>query len=73
VVVRDAAMRLFTLWPSALGVERLWSGARRTLTDTRESMSFSRLVELLLVKLDAGLLNDNALMERLGLHGSAVL
>jgi hypothetical protein len=71
--LRCIAMRLFTLWPSALGVERLWYGARRALTDTRESMSLSRLVEPLLVKMDAALLNDNAFTERLGLHGSAGL
>jgi hypothetical protein len=70
VVLREAAMRLFTLL--ALGVERLWSGARRTLTDTRRSMSSARLVELLLVKMNAALLNDDFLLERLGVHGSAV-
>jgi hypothetical protein len=32
VVLREAAMRLFTLSASALGVQRLWSEARRTLT-----------------------------------------
>jgi hypothetical protein len=72
VVLRDAAMRLFTLLASALGVERLWSGARSTLTDTRPSMSSTRLVELLLVKMNAGVLNDDAMLERLGVHGSAV-
>jgi hypothetical protein len=42
VVLREAAMHLFTLLASALEVERLWSGARRTLTDTRRSMSSAR-------------------------------
>jgi hypothetical protein len=72
VVLRDAAMRLFTLLASALGVERLWSGARSTLTDTRRSMSSTRLVELLLVKMNAGVLNDDAMLECLGVHGSVV-
>jgi hypothetical protein len=35
----DAAMRLFTLLALVLGVERLWSGARRTLTDKLRSMA----------------------------------
>jgi hypothetical protein len=72
VVLRAAAMRLFTLLALALGVERLWSGARSTLTDTRRSMSSTRLVELLPLKMNAGLLNDDAMLERLGVHGSAV-
>jgi hypothetical protein len=45
---------------------------RSTLTDTRRSMSFTRQVELLLVKMNAGVLNDDAMLERLGVHGSAV-
>jgi hypothetical protein len=75
MVLRDAAMRLFALLASALGVETLWSGARSTLTDTRRSMSSKRLVELLVVKMhhmNASLLNDDAVLERLGVHGSAV-
>jgi hypothetical protein len=72
VVLRDAAMRLFALLASALGVERLWSGARRILTDTRQSMASTRLVELLLVMMNARLLNDDAMLECLGVRGSAV-
>jgi hypothetical protein len=72
LVLRDAAVRLFALLASALGVERLLSGARRTPTDTRRSMSSKRLVELQLMKINASHLNDDAVLERLGVHGSAV-
>jgi hypothetical protein len=65
-------MHFFALLAWELEVERLWSGARRTLTDTSRSMSFAHLVEQLLVKMNAGFLNDDALMEHLGVHGSAV-
>jgi hypothetical protein len=73
VLLREAAKRLFTLLASELGVERLWSGARRTLTDTRWSMTSARLVQLLLVLMNPNLINDQALLERLGVQGSASL
>jgi hypothetical protein len=73
VLLSEAAMRLFTLVALALGVERLWSGARRTLTDTRWSMTSARLVQLLLVLMNPNLINDQALFERLGVQGSAAL
>jgi hypothetical protein len=57
-------MRLFTLQASALDVERLWSGARRTLTDTRQSITSTRLVKLLLFMMNGSLLND-AMLEQL--------
>jgi hypothetical protein len=73
LLLREAAMRLFTLVASALGVKRLWSGARRTLTDTRRSMTSARLAQLLLVVMNPNLINDQALFERLGVEGSASL
>jgi hypothetical protein len=72
VVLRGAAMRLFTLVASGFGVESMWSGARRTLTDTREAMTSTRLVELLLMMINARLLNDDAMLEHLGVRGSVV-
>jgi hypothetical protein len=73
VLLSEAAMRLFTLVASALGVERLWSGARRTLTDTRRSMTSAHVVQLLLVLMNLSLTNDQALFDRLGVQGSASL
>jgi hypothetical protein len=72
VLLQDAAMRFFTLLASALGVERLWSGARRTLKDIRRSMASTWLVELLLVMMNGSLLNDAMLEQSLVVRGSAL-
>jgi hypothetical protein len=66
-------MRLcgFVRW-LRLGVERLWSGARRTLSDTIPLMTLARLIQLLLVLMNLNLINDQALFERLGVQGSAM-
>jgi hypothetical protein len=43
------------------------------LADTPQSMTSARLVQLLLVLMDPNLINDQALIERLGVQGSASL
>jgi hypothetical protein len=68
LLLRIPALRLLCGKAAALGVERLWSAARLTLTDNRRSMLSARLMQLLQVKLNVHLLNDSALLETLGAH-----
>jgi hypothetical protein len=48
---------------AALGVERLWSAARITLTDNRKLIKTARLMQLLQLKLNMGLLEDSAFLD----------
>jgi hypothetical protein len=66
LLLRIPASRVLSGKAAALGVERLWSAARLTLTDNRRSMLSARLMQLLQVKLNVNLLNDSALLETLG-------
>ena len=50
---------------AALGVERLWSAARVTLTNNRRSMLTSRLMQLLKCKLNVRLLDDTVFLDSL--------
>ena len=43
---------------SSSGLQRLWSCARATLTDNRRSMASQRLMELMQVKMNSQLLED---------------
>jgi hypothetical protein len=61
VLLREAAMRLFALVASALGMEWLWAGAHKALTDTRRSMISANLIQQLLVLMSPNLINDQAL------------
>jgi hypothetical protein len=70
VLLHASVLRLLALVASAPGVERLWSGARRTLTDTCRPMTSAQLIQLLQESMNPTLINDQALFERLGVHGS---
>ena len=50
---------------AALGLERLWSAARITLTDNRRSMLPSRLMQLLKCKLHVRLLDNSVYLDSL--------
>jgi hypothetical protein len=60
---REPALRILCAKAAALGVERLWSAARITLTDNRRSIKTARLMQLLQLKLNIGLLEDSALLD----------
>jgi hypothetical protein len=64
--LREAALRLFSCVASAVGVERLWSGCRLALTDTRRSLHSNRLMQLIKCKTNMSLLDDKSLLDRLG-------
>jgi hypothetical protein len=64
-LLRKAALRILSGKAAALGVERLWSAARITLTDIRRSMLTSRLMQLLKCKLNVGLLEDRVFLDKL--------
>jgi hypothetical protein len=57
-LVREVALRVLCAKAAALGCERLWSFARATLTDNRRSMESRRLMELMQVKMNSHLLED---------------
>lgn len=67
VDLRLVALRLLAAKPTSLGVERLWSAARLTLTDNRRSMRSERLMQLLCVKMNMHMLGDGGLLEALGI------
>jgi hypothetical protein len=64
-LLRNAALHIKSGKAAALGVERLWSAARITLTDNRRSMLTSRLMQLLKCKLNVGLLEVSVLLDKL--------
>jgi hypothetical protein len=47
IEIREVALRIECQTAAALGVERLWLGARQVLTDNRRSMKSARLVQWL--------------------------
>jgi hypothetical protein len=67
-MLREVALRILPGKASALGVERLWSGAKLTLVDNRRSFLTPRLMQLLKLKMNLGLLADSEmhLFESLG-------
>jgi hypothetical protein len=65
-LLRQAALRILCGKASALGVERLWSAARLTLTDNRRSLATTRLMQLMQCKMNLSLLNDSSLLHSLG-------
>jgi hypothetical protein len=67
-MLREVALRMLPGKASALGVERLWSGAKLTLVDNRRSLLTPRLMQLLKLKMNLGLLGDSDmhLLESLG-------
>jgi hypothetical protein len=64
-LLRKAVLRILSGKATALGVERLWSAARITLTDNRRSMLMSRLMQPLKCKLNVGLLEDSVFLDKL--------
>jgi hypothetical protein len=69
-MLREVALRVLPGKASALGVERLWSGAKLTLVDNRRSLLTPRLMQLLKLKMNMGLLTDidENLIEALGVR-----
>jgi hypothetical protein len=67
-MLREVALRILPGKASALRVERLWSGAKLTLVDNRRSFLTPRLMQLLKLKMNLGLLRDSDmhLLESLG-------
>lgn len=51
-LLRTFALRIHAVKAAALGVERLWSYARSTLTPQRRSMHTHRLMQLMHVKMN---------------------
>jgi hypothetical protein len=62
-LLREPALRILCAKAAALGVERLWSAARITLTDNRRLIKTARLMQLLQLKLNMGLLEDSAFLD----------
>jgi hypothetical protein len=61
--LHEPALRILCAKAAALGVERLWSAARITLTDNRNPINTARLMQLLHLKLNIGLLEDSAFLD----------
>jgi hypothetical protein len=70
MMLREVALRVLPGKASALGVERLWSGAKLTFVDNRRSFLTPRLMQLLKLKMNMGLLTetDAHLLEALGIQ-----
>jgi hypothetical protein len=64
-LLRSASLRVLSGKAAALGVERLWSAARNTLTGNRRSMLTHRLMQLHQDNLNLGLLSDSACLDSL--------
>jgi hypothetical protein len=64
-LLRKAALRILSGKAAALGVERLWSAARITLTVNRCSILTSCLMQLLKCTLKLGLLEDSVFYDKL--------
>lgn len=58
-IIRRPALRIHSGKASALGVERLWSGARLIFTDNRRSLATRRVMQLLNLKCNSFLLDGH--------------
>lgn len=59
-MIRRPALRIHSGKASALGCERLWSGAKLVFTDNRRSLATERMMQLLNLKCNAHLLDSES-------------
>jgi hypothetical protein len=66
LALREPLMRVHSDVGAAIGVERIWSLSRTALTDNRKSMLNSRLMQLVKLKQNMHLFEDDNFLSSLG-------